>query len=406
MNYFVYKYSPQSIHAQALINTVIVAPRNRQTDYEQYFGNQLPAMLFLDELNFQTVLAALRQRTDVTSVNTLSEPDGMWVGLIEDIILKRPSKYLENTLSKDKYYMRAVLEGVIPQPEFLALVDVTTALDFVQTHAKVILKPRRDDSASGIQVLDVNTQSLAAIQAQLTTILARNQDGYMLETFNPYPHMCTVDGYAVDGQITRFIVHEYVTPILASLQAKQALITRTAHFYSRHDSSMLSKIFALTQTIISTLNLCDQVMPFHLELFYDDNGNLAFCELGKRFGGGGILELIVAETGVDIAQEYWLRQNGDVISADGPVCLQPTQIVAWYKKFAPTGYLTTVPTSDLTTLPWVSAFYPIAQVNTQTQASQSITDLLFKLRFTAADETTFSRHLNQIEAYAQQYHWS
>lgn len=406
MNYFVYKYSPQSIHAQALANTVIVAPRNRQTAYEQYFGKQIPTMLFLDEINFQTVLAALRERTDVTSVNTLSEPDGMWVGLIEDIILKRPSKYLENTLSKDKYYMRAVLAGIVPQPEFLPLTDVMTALSFVQTHQKVILKPRRDDSASGVQILDITTQSLTAIQAQLTTLLASNQDGYMLETFNPYPHMCAVDGYAVDGQITRFIVHEYVTPILASLQAQRALVTRTAHFYSSNDSIMLTKIFTLTQTIISTLNSCDQVMPFHLELFYDDSGNLAFCELGKRFGGGGILELIVAETGVDIAQEYWLRQNGDVVLEDGPVRLQPMQIVAWYKKFAQTGYLTTVPTSNLPTLSWVSAFYPMAQVATQTHASQSITDLLFKLRFTAVDEATFSRHLAQIDEYAQQYRWS
>ncbi|CAH0418052.1 ATP-grasp domain-containing protein [Periweissella ghanensis] len=382
-----------------------MAPRNRQTAYEQYFGKQLPTMLFLDEINFDTVLAALRQRSDVTSVNTLSEPDGMWVGLIEDIILKRPSKYLENTLSKDKYYMRAVLAGIVPQPEFLALVDIASALAFVQAHAKVILKPRRDDSASGVQVLDVNMQSLAAIQTQLTTILASSPDGYMLETFNPYPHMCTVDGYAIDGQITRFIVHEYVTPILASLQAKQALVTRTAHFYSRNDTSMLAKIFTLTQTIISTLNSCDKVMPFHLELFYDDSGNLAFCELGKRFGGGGILELIVAETGVDIAQEYWLRQNGDVISDEGPVQLQPTQIVAWYKKFAQAGYLTTMPTSYLPSLPWVSAFYPMVQVDTQTQASQSITDLLFKLRFTAADEATFSQHLNDIDEYAQQYRW-
>lgn len=118
MNYFVYKYSPQSIHAQALANTVIVAPRNRQTAYEQYFGKQLPTMLFLDEINFDTVLAALRQRSDVTSVNTLSEPDGMWVGLIEDIILKRPSKYLENTLSKDKYYMRRSLQGLSHNQNF------------------------------------------------------------------------------------------------------------------------------------------------------------------------------------------------------------------------------------------------------------------------------------------------
>lgn len=69
-----------------------------------------------------------------------------------------------------------------------------------------------------------------------------------------------------------------------------------------------------------------------------------FCEVGKRFGGGAIPELIQYSFGINILEKYWRSiDHSDKVDCSEHMLLMPAVIATSYSPYLREGVITKVP---------------------------------------------------------------
>jgi len=118
---------------------------------------------------------------------------------------------------------------------------------------------------------------------------------YVIEEYVDIKKMISVDGYLFNGVIQCLYVHEYSQNILSYMNDDTLPLFVTSTSALNDSEEAYDQLSQMILFITKTLNYgtVNEMLPFHLELFYDvENEEYTFCEIGKRFGGGKITELV------------------------------------------------------------------------------------------------------------------
>ncbi|MGW1539058.1 ATP-grasp domain-containing protein [Streptomyces sp. NPDC002309] len=211
---------------------------------------------------------------------------------------------------RDKHAMKTAVAAAVPTPRFLAPAGPAGAEEFAERNGwPVVVKPRLGYGSRGVAVV----HDPAELTAQLS---GRDPDDVLVEAYVPGT-VHHVDGFMREGKVLFALPSRYVNSCLsfadgeclgsAQLDAHDPLGERLVEFAEK-------AVSALPPTGFS---------PFHLEVFlHEETGELYFCEIGARLGGGHVYETLTLSTGANPV-ELWFRDQAGVSRGDVPVARGP-----------------------------------------------------------------------------------
>lgn len=283
MKYFVYRYSPITVQVPYSENLAIVCPPALRSAYVDR-GFPVEQIFVLDDFELWTLLDFFESRSDIEDLFTLDEDLMDIVALVHLFLSKEKGRWRLGFLYKDKKRMRQQVEGHVNQPRLLNPQE--------SLPSNFMVKVRNGSAAKGVSRLTSLPEGFDTSQQ-------------LLEEVFEHDYMFTCDGLAIDGTIRYFFSHEYLGTVLDSRE-KYCTVIRTNSRYA--DLDFIQRLQRETQKVLEALGT-ERVHPFHAEFFYNSKTDeLAFCEVGKRFGGGNIPLLIETAFDVDILKRYWELQ--------------------------------------------------------------------------------------------------
>ena len=405
MHIVLFRYSARVVRLEYLYkkNVVIIAPESQKKKYEAYLdeGYHLPKVIFLEDFILPNIILEIRkisQNTEIESITTLSEEDMDVVGFLNDHFVEKNTHSVSNLLYKDKYFMRSFLVGVVNQPYF-RLLESENDLSIFWNNCKsstAILKPRNEAGSIGIKKIYPN-EKIDSTYFEKT---------YIVEEYIDIDHMITCDGYSIGSEIKRFYVHEYEELLFQTLSSSGYYLVRTSSLYN--DSEKFEYIERAMEECRKVLNIFSsnsEITPFHFEWFLElSTGNMVFCEVGKRFGGGDIPQLIKDSHGVDVIKEYWdILTNPQVLREKNPskVLSRPASISATFALYRSQGKVVEVP--DKKELAWANKVYIFIKPNDYCQASENIVENSMLVQFNCNNNDEFEKRLNELKQISQKF---
>lgn len=391
MKYFIWKFNPKIIKLPNSKNITYVVPKSK-SEYYKTFSN----VLYVTTVNFKEVYHALKNvdLSNIEDVFTLDEECMDWVGVLKSILIPIANSN-SNFLFKDKYFMRSVLQNVVAQPEFTNL-DVNNINNIFYSDS--LAKPRNSDSAKGI----------IRFQKQIEPHKLMNQQDYignntyMVEEFVDYDKMFTVDGYTDFQGHERFFSHEYNSKI-SDFSSTGFLTLHTNSFYYTN-LEKLQRLFMLSKKVLLCLASSNEIVPFHLEWFYSTKRDqFIFTEVGKRFGGAKIPELIRYSFNIDILKEYWALQENNLVNLNykiKPENFIPKQCSTTYMQFQNGKQLTR---SLEKYIPNKLAYNEYFDVNVKSIPARSISDVLFSTQYHSKSVSESNKIASKINSIFKQY---
>jgi len=187
---------------------------------------------------------------------------------------------------RNKYLMRQRAEHLsIPQPTF-ELLNIKSEL--LHSGESFVIKPLDESSSRGVEVY---------IQHKPT--LNDFNDERLIESFVD-SDMYHIDGLFHNGDHLILSVSKYESGCLSYRESKPLI------------SIMLSPkdedYNVLKQYVINNFTRFfpnDEIIPYHLEVFYSEDKGIVFGEIAKRPGGGLIVHGIEKAYGVNLSSEYY-----------------------------------------------------------------------------------------------------
>ncbi|MDB5098643.1 MAG: putative nikkomycin biosynthesis protein carboxylase [Cyanobacteria bacterium RYN_339] len=165
-----------------------------------------------------------------------------------------------------------------------------------------VLKPRMAASSKGIKVLrraDEVWQALAA--------LGDKASEHLIERFTA-GDVYHVDGVVSGRQVLFASAHKYGRPIL-DLHTNGGVYTT---WRVGEDTPEAQALFALNQQVVETFGLAAGV--FHIEYIQGrEDGEFYFLEASARVGAGLIEEMVEAESGINLWEEWARLEVGQVV---------------------------------------------------------------------------------------------
>ncbi|MGT2783993.1 hypothetical protein [Streptococcus merionis] len=406
MKIFLNKYSTRIFRLDYIYDEdfIILAPKERENKYEKSIkeGLKKAKVLFLEDYTLPNLVSRIRilsKKFPIESVITLSEEYIDWAGFLNDHFVEKNTKSVSNLMFKDKFYMRSFLMDIVAQPYFRLLESENDIKMFWENSCTntAIIKPRRGAACIGVRKIDKET------------VLDDSYfgDHFMIEEFVELKSMITCDGYAIGNSIKRFFVHDNVKLLLESLNSTNGYyLLRTSRFYS--DTDLIRLIFLECEKIIKEFSVSGELTPFHFEWFVDPyKGQVVLCEVGKRFGGGDIPDLINDVYDVNILKEYWqiMSSSNSIENIDyGKTVKIPEKIAATFALYKQTGYVQILP--DANELPWAESVYFTINIGDYVKASENIVENSLLVRFICNNEKEFQEKTEQLEMFSEKIVYS
>ncbi len=204
---------------------------------------------------------------------------------------------------RDKLAMRERAAGRgIKVPAFISAIHRPAVAKFLRdTPGPWVLKPRMAASSKGIQKLyDVESVWRALDK------LGDKAGHYLIERFTA-GDVYHVDGVVSGGQILFASAHKYGKPIL-ELHTTGGVYT-TWRLTENGDEAQA--LFALNRRVIAAFGMLAGV--FHIEYIRGkSDGEYYFLEASARVGAGLIEEMVEAESGVNLWQEWARLEIGEI----------------------------------------------------------------------------------------------
>lgn len=396
------KYTPTLAKLNYLADqdAIVIAPLDTQKKYEKYLmkGNRLPKIIYLEDYTLPKMISIIRESIDVDSIEEVLTLDEhyMWhAGFLNDYFKKKNSSYLVNSLFQDKYLMRSVLFGIVPQPMF-RLIETQKDIELFWKNTagdKSIIKPRFGAACVGIKKYSRGEQ--------IPEKFINSQ--YIIEEYVDLQKMLTCDGYSQGSNIIRFYSHEYEELLLGTIGTSNEFTVRTNSLYEKN-IPFLRKIFSECSKVLKEFVNDYSIIPFHFEWFFDENkGEFVFCEVGKRFGGGDIPNLIQRSFGVNIFEEFW----GNVFDNKGlhpsTDLERPKFISATYCPYKKRGKLVSAP--DMELFEWTDEIYVFSKVGEESDGITSVVEGDFIAIIVSETEEQHNQKLSKLRELSEQFIW-
>lgn len=306
-------------------------------------------------------------------------------------------------LFKDKYLMRSLLVGVVEQPYFRLLSNLSEYYLFWETTNSdiAVIKPR-----FGAGSLDVIT---VYRDAEISSVPKKYiSDNFLIEEFIAEKNMMTCDGYSIGNNIIRFFSHEYDELILESFESTKEIVCRTSSLYFL-DKEFLWIVFQECRKVLSLFSVKGELTPFHFEWFYClEDRKVYFCEVGKRFGGVSIPFLINYSFNIDILKEYWellvseeKRDVSDIKYIEQiPI---PRVISSNYSPYRRGGIIKSMPSIE--EFGWTKNTWIFVQKGTKTEKARKIIESLFVTEFISENETDYRDNLKNLRTLTNMFEY-
>ena len=336
----IFRYSPITINLYKLQGAkIIIAPTSQKNNYDFMVQkyNFMNKVYYVENMNMEYVISILDKinlHYSIASITTLSEDDIEWIGLLNDYYVGNCSRYVNNSLFRNKYYMRCFLKDIVKEPIFIMPNSINELMNFLEYNKEYVIKPINGEGAQGVtffKLEDVRNNT-DFFKEKLSS------KSFLIEEKVLNPKMITCDGYAVGKKIIRFFIHEYNDLITNALSQNSYTAIFTSDINTIYDKKY--QIKGLCQKVLNRLGMENELTPFHFEWFYSGN-EFVFCEVAKRFGGANIPQLINESYNIDILNEYWNESfPSDIDSSDK---LHPHKLSCCILAYAKKGTLKSVP---------------------------------------------------------------
>ena len=215
---------------------------------------------------------------------------------------------------RDKRLMKTMLGAAgVRVPEFATCDDRARVEALFARHGKLALKPFDGLGSKSVSFVD-NAAALAAWYDACVAPAKFQAEEYVEGT------LYHVNAVVIDGR-SRLTVSAPYLPGMANIDFASG-----APFVSRvlQPSALKDRLQEFSDRVIAALGLPHGVT--HLECFVTAADEIVFCEIGARPGGGGIIWMMEAATGVNYARAAMLLEagRGDLIrlpanDVSGPV---------------------------------------------------------------------------------------
>lgn len=302
MKIFVYPYSPITIGFMSEFDGYVITT---ERVFEKYLelGFRKDRIRTVDNIDFKHVFAVVEKLVEeiqcFDEVFTLKENDVEWIDVINDYFFGNRNRPVL-ALFKDKYYMRSVLQGKVAQPDFISI-SSETSYDNVPGNG--VVKPRRSEASLGVDFYR-NRQEFEKIRKSLQT-----DDEFILEEAVNYDVMFTCDGVYSEGELISFFSNQYSNKVSNCDIEKYTIIHTNENYWKK--PSVISRLREGTEEVLKVLTGGTGLIAFHMEWFYNSETNvMVFCEVGARFGGWHIPDIVEKAFGCDYRRTYWELKNG------------------------------------------------------------------------------------------------
>lgn len=268
----------------------------------EYYNLNVNVRGYKDYINNPDIIKdviELNKRYKFTKIVALEEVDVDKASILAEILGLDCTNIVEGKSFRNKYIMKKLLYGI--NDIYIPKVNKFSEIDKVKEFPVVL---KNDSLYSGREVYLVkNELDFKTIEKVLNV-----KSNYIAEEYIRIPNMISVDGYMFKNEIHHMYIHDYSQSILDYMNDKSNPLFITSTSYLNDDINQYSRIRSITQDILD--RLCyggsNEFKAFHLELFHDrENNKYVFCEIGQRFGGGKITELVEHAFDIDMTKQMY-----------------------------------------------------------------------------------------------------
>ncbi len=327
-----------------------------------------------------SVFAAARRRHETDGVFAIATNDEMIMDLAAEL---RADLGVQGFLPADARKFRNKVEmkrrlGVagLRVPHFCLCEEDEQVRALLARHGKLVVKPISGQGSRQVEFID----SEAAWDAWL----AENRHelhGFEAEEFIDGT-LYHVNAVVADGRPLLTASAPYLPGMgnidFASGSPFVSLLLR--------DGELAHRLERFSDAVIAELGMHNGVT--HLECFVTGAGEIVFCEIAARPGGGGIVLMIEAQYGINYAQANLLLEagRGDLVRRP-----QPSQQLAGLMgmRLPQAGFVARMPQAREFAEDWIHLFRPEASEGDFRCAAAHCTDYVALLVFSSAGEEEF-----------------
>ncbi len=200
---------------------------------------------------------------------------------------------------RDKMYMKKILrEKNIKVPEAEILRNRLEAVDFFEKNGKSIIKPVDGTGTKDTYQID-NLQDIESIKNHIF------EGNFEIEKFI-FGDMYHCDSVIENGKIVICSVSKYLNSTLN--------FNKDGYLGSVmiDQGDLQDRLLNFNEKVISALE-CENGVT-HLEIFVQPDGELVFCEIAARPGGGGVIPSVENVYGIDISECSIRLQLGESLN--------------------------------------------------------------------------------------------
>lgn len=252
-----------------------------------------------DETKVLETAQMLHQAHQFEAVATLDESNVGLAANLRELLNIEGLQSAQGQLFRDKVAMKLCLEGSpVKYPQFACCSEESLVKEMLQKFNKLVIKPK--DGFGSKEVEFVSSQQ------ELATWLEKNQANlsqFEAEEFIE-GQLYHVNALIIDGE-TKLTAPAAYLPGMSNID-----FSAGTPFISviEEDESLKSKLVAFSDEVNKAFNIKNGVT--HLECFVSPNGELTFCEVGLRPGGGGIVWMIESQYGVNYSEAVLAIEAG------------------------------------------------------------------------------------------------
>lgn len=203
---------------------------------------------------------------------------------------------------RDKHRMKVAAAAGVRTPDFLAPESAGDAVAFADRAGwPVVVKPRLSFGSRGVEIVT----DAAALHRLIDE---RGLDDLLVEEYVP-GRVFHVDGFMSGGKVLVAVPSRYVNDCLSFTDGSSLGSVQL------DDGPLADRLRRFTEQCVAVLPATGPT-PFHLEVFqHERTGELYFCEIAARLGGGHIYETLTAALGRNPV-ELWFRDQAGLPMGD------------------------------------------------------------------------------------------
>lgn len=245
-------------------------------------------------------------RYDARRVVASSEDDVLRLARVRER-LNIPGQSLASAWAyRDKWEMvNTVINAGVAAPRTFLLHG---AVDLVRAAQEVgfplVVKPRRGVGSEGVRILRSDEELRGALHSGLLPAVPRGEPRLIAQEYID-GNFFHIDGVMDNGAVVLVWPGQYSSG-LSDCRFPGAVLTFTL---LARDHPDFDKILAAAGRVISALPPCPHPNAFHLEVWVRA-GEVVFCEIASRPGGGPIVPMFEAAFDVNLSQVSYRGQAG------------------------------------------------------------------------------------------------